>query len=242
MRKSIVAMLCLLVVLSLAVCVSAAGLNMTVSAGKKEINRGDKVTVTVSVDEFKSCKSGSLLISYNENVFSGSDSKWLLEGLAVNTPEIPAVFAFSGEKDISGKIYQFTLTAKEDAAFNAYDISVTLTLKDAAGNPYTALQSVQIEVECNHEYDSGEVIEEATCTTDGTRVRTCKICKATKNETIEKLGHAYDDGEIVTPAGCIEVGEMLYHCTRCDKTKKEEIPPSQSPVETCSWGLKVWST
>lgn len=226
MRKSIVAILCLLVVLSLAVCAGAAGLNMTVSAGKTAINRGDKITVTVSVDDFASCKSGSLLVSYNENVFSCSDSKWLLEGLTVNTPEIPAVFAFSSGKDISGKVYQFTLTAKEDAAFSTYDISVTLTLKDVNGNPYTALQSVSIAVECKHEYNSGEVTKEATCTADGTRVRTCKICNATKNETIEKLGHAYDEGEVINPAGCIEVGEMRYRCTRCDKTKTEEIAPT----------------
>lgn len=226
MRKSIVATLCLLLILVLAVSVSADNFKMTVQANESTIHPGDKVTVTVSVDTFANCKSGSLLVSFNENIFSCSDEKWLPDGLAVNTPELPAVFAFSNPKDISGKIYQFTLTAKEAATLGNYDVSVTLTLKDADGNPTTVLQSVTIKLECDHKYDTGEVTKEATCNEEGTRIRTCTRCGEKRTDKIAKLGHQYDAGQVEEPPTCTKEGKLVYTCTRCRTTKSEKIDPT----------------
>ena len=77
-----------------------------------------------------------------------------------------------------------------------------------------------------HEHTYGEwVIErEATCMSDGTRVRTCRTCMDEQTETIPALGH-----DVVEHAGqaatCTQEGWAAYEtCSRCDYTTYTAIP------------------
>lgn len=225
MRKSFVIIVSLLLIASLAVCAGAASINMTLSSDKTTVNRGDTIVVTVAVAELASCKSGSLQISYNENVFSCSGNEWLMSGLTMNTPETPAVFAFSDAKTVSGDIYRFKLKVSDNAAFGKYTVDVSITLKDASGNPYTSLQSVAIDVVCKHDYGTGQVTTDPTCTTAGVRTYTCSICGDTKTEDIPALDHSYDSGKVTTDPTCTTAGEKTYTCTRsgCGHTTKETV-------------------
>ena len=47
---------------------------------------------------------------------------------------------------------------------------------------------------CTHIYDSGTVLKNATCTTDGQIKYTCTLCGETYTETIPAMGHNYVDG------------------------------------------------
>lgn len=226
MRKSIVTIISLLLIVSLAVCVSAASIDTTLSADKTTVNRGDSIVITVSVAELASCKSGSLQIYYNENIFSCSGNEWLMSGLTMNTPEVPAVFAFSSAKTVSGDIYRFNLKVSENAAFGKYTVDVSLTLKDASGNPYTSLQTVTIDVVCKHNY-SEEITTPPTCTTGGIKTYTCTVsgCGHTKTEDLKALDHSYDSGKVTTQPTCTAAGERTYSCTRsgCSSTKTESV-------------------
>ena len=59
-----------------------------------------------------------------------------------------------------------------------------------------------------HTWDAGVVATPATCTTDGVKTYTCKVCSETKTEPIAALGHAYgepawnwgEDGKTATAA------------------------------------------
>lgn len=77
---------------------------------------------------------------------------------------------------------------------------------------------------CKHQWDEGEVVQEATCMAEGTKTYTCKLCGTTKNETILKLAHKYDEGQVTKEVSCTEAGEKKYTCTACGETKVEEIP------------------
>ena len=44
-----------------------------------------------------------------------------------------------------------------------------------------------------HSWNDGEVTTPATCTTDGVKTYTCKVCSETKTEPIAALGHAYGE-------------------------------------------------
>ena len=226
MRKSIVTIISLLLIVSLAVCVSAASIDTTLSADKTTVNRGDSIVITVSVAELASCKSGSLQIYYNENIFSCSGNEWLMSGLTMNTPEVPAVFAFSSAKTVSGDIYRFNLKVSENAAFGKYTVDVSLTLKDASGNPYTSLQTVTIDVVCKHNY-SEEITTPPTCTTGGIKTYTCTVsgCGHTKTEDLKALDHSYDSGSITTEPTCTETGVKTYKCTRsgCTHSTTESV-------------------
>lgn len=229
MKRKIVVAICILLMLSLSVVtVFAAGsVNMSLKSSGTSVTRGEEITITVAAT-VDTCGSGGVEVFYDTSVFEMVSGSWLIEAFMkdFSTETNDGAFALEGNAALSGNVFQFVLKAKEGAVLGSSSISVMFK-----ADTVVKTDSMTVTIECKHEYDSGEVTKEATCTSDGTRVRTCKICNATKNETIEKLGHAYDDGEIVTPAGCIEVGEMLYHCTRCDKTKNEEIPPAGHSYE-----------
>ena len=77
-----------------------------------------------------------------------------------------------------------------------------------------------------HEHTYGEwVIEqEATCTSDGTRVRTCLACKDEQTETIPALGHD-KISHAAQAATCTQAGWEAYEtCARCDYTTYTAIP------------------
>ena len=98
---------------------------------------------------------------------------------------------------------------------------------------------------CPHKWDEGVVKKAATCKEDGTMVFTCSSCKATKEETIEKLSeHTYDHGcdpdcnacgatrstshnwnsQVTKDATCKEKGTLTYTCGICGQQKTEDIP------------------
>lgn len=244
MKKIYLTAILLLLLAALSINVFAASLNMTVSADKTKINRGDSVLVTVSVDEFKNCKSGSLKIKFDENMFTRSDNEWNLKGTAIDVADGDAVFAFSDAKTISGEIFSFKLKATSDASFTSSSVSVTLTLKDASGTSTTVTKKVSITVSCTHSYDSGKVTTQPTCAKEGTKTYTCTICGKTKTESIAKVAHTYDNacdtacnacgatrtvthtwdsGKVTTDPTCTEDGIRTFSCTICGATKQESV-------------------
>jgi hypothetical protein len=82
-------------------------------------------------------------------------------------------------------------------------------------------KSVTVSAACAHEKtDGGKITKPATCTTAGTRVYTCELCKATvKTETIKALGHNYS-AKVVAPT-CTERGYTHHQCTRCAANYKD---------------------
>lgn len=224
MKKITYVLLCILLVAVMSIHVWAAGtVTMSLTPEKTSIGRGDSIVVTVAVSEMESCKSGSLRISYDTSVFERSDNTWLLTGTTLAVADGDAVFTFSSAQKISGNIYQFTLTAKSDAAFESSDVSVALTLKDGAGTSTSATEKVSITVSCSHSYDSGKITTEATCTTDGVKTYTCSTCGNTKTETVKATGHSYDGGKVTTEATCTKEGTKTYTCAACGGTKTETI-------------------
>ena len=244
MKKPIITALCLLLMLALAMGVLAAS-NVTISlSAPSTIGRGESVVVIVAVSEFENCKSGSLKISYDESLFTRSNSEWLISGTAMAVADGDAVFAYSSAKTISGNIYQFTLTAKADASFKASDISASLTLKTANGASSTASQKVAVTVACGHSYDnacdttcnlcgavrtithsfdSGKITMEPTCTAEGVKTYTCTVCGETKTESVAKKAHTYDGGKVTTEATCTAEGVKTYTCTVCGDSYTESI-------------------
>ena len=57
-----------------------------------------------------------------------------------------------------------------------------------------------------HNYNSGVVTKEPTCTATGTRVRTCTLCGTTTTETISKKSHSYQNATCTSPKTCTVCG------------------------------------
>lgn len=61
-----------------------------------------------------------------------------------------------------------------------------------------------------HTWDAGVVTTPATCTTDGVKTYTCKVCSETKTEPIKASGHSLTKVEAVA-ATCTEGGNNEYY-------------------------------
>ena len=79
------------------------------------------------------------------------------------------------------------------------------------------------DTESPHEWDSGKVTTQPTCTTAGQKTYTCTVCSATKVETLGALGHTFSK-YAAKAATCTEIGwDTYFTCTDCNYTTYKEI-------------------
>lgn len=100
----------------------------------------------------------------------------------------------------------------------------------------------------NHSWDKGEIIEEATCSKEGTMLYTCTHdASHTYTESISVTdNHAWDEGEITVPATCTSNGIKIYTCQTNKTHTREEIVPmlghdlhtEDVPATCTSYGCK----
>ncbi len=81
---------------------------------------------------------------------------------------------------------------------------------------FTACQPRYIFMPHVHAFGEWTIIKDATCTEEGVKTRTCRLCSETETQTIEALGHELDaDGK----------------CTRCNKQVEQYINSGEAFLE-----------
>ena len=58
----------------------------------------------------------------------------------------------------------------------------------------------------------------ATCTTDGSKTRSCSNCKKVESEVIKATGHSFGAWQVKTPATCEHGGMETRQCSKCSIT------------------------
>ena len=71
----------------------------------------------------------------------------------------------------------------------------------------------------SHTYGSAVITKQPTCTSEGTKIKTCTKCNATVTETIAKTSHKYAD-TVVAPT-CTTNGYTLHKCSVCGTSYKD---------------------
>ena len=71
----------------------------------------------------------------------------------------------------------------------------------------------------SHTYGSAVITKQPTCTSEGTKTKTCTKCGATVTETIAKLSHSYT-ATVVAPT-CTANGYTLHKCSVCGTSYKD---------------------
>ena len=71
----------------------------------------------------------------------------------------------------------------------------------------------------SHTYGSAVITKQPTCTSEGTKTKTCTQCGATVTETIAKLSHSYIT-TVVAPT-CTADGYTLHKCSVCGTSYKD---------------------
>ena len=93
-----------------------------------------------------------------------------------------------------------------------------LTAKAEQGN-----QVEQTEPPHEHTFSEWVITQEPTCTTTGTKERTC-VCGEKQTETIAALGHNYEE-RVIAPT-CTEAGYTLHTCKNCKHSYQNNEVPS----------------
>ena len=76
-----------------------------------------------------------------------------------------------------------------------------------------------------HKYGEWQEVTQATCTTAGSKTRTCTVCGTTQTKTSgAALGHNWVDEKIITEATYTTTGSRTQKCSKCGETRTVEIP------------------
>ena len=74
-----------------------------------------------------------------------------------------------------------------------------------------------VSIDAGHQPGDWEVDTDATCTSEGTRVRKCTVCgEILETESIPKKAHPFDGGP---------------QCPVCGEPNPDYIPPTEPPTE-----------
>ena len=94
-----------------------------------------------------------------------------------------------------------------------------------------------------HNWDEGKVTTPATCTTDGVKTFTCKVCSETKTEPIKASGHTVVEDAAKEPT-CTETGLTAgKHCSVCNEVleaqtvipaKGHSMTKTEAKAATCT--------
>ena len=73
-----------------------------------------------------------------------------------------------------------------------------------------------------HEYADSQTVKEATCTSEGYKLKKCSKCGAEEMERIGKKDHTWVQSKH-QDATCVAGGYTEYKCSACGETKRDEI-------------------
>ena len=97
-----------------------------------------------------------------------------------------------------------------------------VTYTCACGDSYTETVPAP-----GHAWDRGTTVVEASCKEEGKIAYTCTVCKAIREEVLEKTDvHTFAPGVVTKEATCGEPGTFTQICTLCAKEKTDEIAPT----------------
>ena len=125
--------------------------------------------------------------------------------------------------------------------YKGTDIVVTQKVVNAMGNTWYKysggyIYSDHVKSHNSCAWNSGNITQNATCTSTGTKVQTCTICGKTKSTTISKTGHQYS-GNVCTGCGCWDTSSLKSKKT-IDNVKYCVVSQSakvrSGPYEKCS--------
>ena len=76
----------------------------------------------------------------------------------------------------------------------------------------------------DHDNNGYEIIEEATCTEDGSEKYTCSMCGREEIKVIPALGHDYGQITVIKKPTCTDYGLGIHECKRCGMSEEEVLP------------------
>lgn len=211
MRRFVAALLCLVLALSLAATVSAAGAKMSLSVSDSTLYRGDSFTVTVKLSNSEAVSNGGVVLTYDKSIFE------FVKGSVIDCPagEVTSsggVFSLADDTVVSGVIFTIVLKVKSDAPFGKHPISGKPNLASSSGKISCDLSGTSVTVACKHSYGSSAKID------DTSHESACTVCGEKKTEK-----HSWNKGTVTKAATCKDPGSKTLQCGDCGAEKTETV-------------------
>lgn len=167
----------------------------------------------------------------------------------------PFIFAFADRPQIDGVGHERIIVSVIDGfeysldkiewqtspIFNdlisGFDYDVYQRMKAPTSGAYynPTSKSINVFVNENHIDIPGEWETEtpATCTSSGTKVKKCTVCKeVVERQTVPSTGHTPGEWEIETPATCTTSGTKIRKCAVCKEiVERQTIPMTDHEYE-----------
>ena len=102
----------------------------------------------------------------------------------------------------------FTIRMTTDGSVSKYGFEISSI-------DYYSSDNVEITPAPGHDYGEWETVTEATCTTSGSKERTCVACNDKETETISSFGHSYGEWVTKSEATCENNGIQEKICGTC---------------------------
>ena len=246
--KTLIAILCCMAIAMLVVPnvakkeVKAAEADtvLAIKTSATEVNTGDTVSVTVSLDKNPGIAGLSYVLLYDTNVLEFVSSEGVndvLSGPTVNKDtkgrgRVGYSFAAADATSGTGNIMKVTFKVKDGAAvgesafgFDKLDGTISLSETDIKAAVVEG-KVASIKVLCKHTSTKEVVNKAATCTEKGEKITVCNTCGETiKREEIAALGHDLGEYVVTKAATCTEKGNKTATCKRegCGVTDVQEI-------------------
>ncbi len=232
MKKFASVLLAVLVAFSMfSFVVSAAGAKIAVSADKTDVKVGDKVVVTVKLDEKSGLGVLTVKANYDSSVLKATDMKAGDLGATVNVKTGVATMAAAETFEAAGTVCTMTFEAVKagavdvkfdvveacDKDFNTVTVeanSVKVTVAEKAEEPSTD-KPEEPSTECKHEKMSTWATTEPTCKKDGFKVRNCTVCGYEEKEAIPATGVCENEWVTVKKPTATTKGVQELTCKMC---------------------------
>lgn len=250
MKKLLIAFVCLILLFSLST--TAFATEVSLSGLPENFSKDSTATVSVKINQSPLTTSAYIKIDLGENLELVS-GEWKVDGFVkdfqVNSAE--GVIAFSKAISLNGEIASFVIKGKNFSA-NDQKVAVKVMLKNQSNNIDEISVEDSIKISCNkHTFGNFIKLDEqnhqrscstcgvtektahsfssvttkpASCKEYGINTLTCSVCKASKEQKIEKIeNHIFGEWYIIKDATCTEPGLKERLCSVCKTREKETI-------------------
>lgn len=150
MKRVLSIFLCLLLAISLATPVLAAGASMSLSSSAGTLHRGDSFTITVKLNNSQAIGRGGIVLKYDKNVFEITGGSCNVSGATlaeVSASRNGGVFALEENRVVSGTIFTIKMKVKSNAPFGNYTISGSASMEISC-----SVSGTNVTVACAHSY------------------------------------------------------------------------------------------
>ena len=131
--------------------------------------------------------------------------------------------------------YTYAITAKyaNYYATSATGLASTSGYINLMNEYFMVISAAGNQSSCSHSYET-TTLKAATCTANGTQIKSCSKCGKVVTESSNKLGHSYGAWTTTKEATCVENGSKTRSCTRCGETETQTITAGGHSYKTAT--------